>query len=282
MSTGTTARADRIAVRIVSRAAPVQPAASAAPAAGRYVPVPAGTPAPGLAAVPAPRPAPSPRVEVSPPVPPVPPTPTPTPPPPPDRGRRPGRRLSAVLLGFVIGLVVGLLGVAGMVAVVGWPPGPDRAAPGAAPAPVLPGRLAAAFPDLTALGTACAAYPPGADEYVTSTGARPVAVVRCDHGAAVPGGFVYYAEWPTVADALRWQADQVQWGPSVDGAVQWRDGGGQLQGPWHTRAAADGTVYATAAYSERPYTFDVVTRSAQDSQRMRSVLHLRPATEVPG
>jgi hypothetical protein len=82
---------------------------------------------------------------------------------------------------------------------------------------------------------------------VTSTGAHPVAVVRCDDGAVVPGAFVYYTEWPTAADARRWHDDQVHGGPSLDGNTRWDDAGGHRQGPLHTRMAGHGGVYATAA-----------------------------------
>jgi hypothetical protein len=147
--------------------------------------------------------------------------------------------------------------------------------------PVTTGRLAAAFPDTTAPGARCAPYRPGAAEYVTSRGARPVAVVRCDHGAAVPGGYVYYAQWPTAADARQWEVDQTSWGPSLDGLTRWVDGAGRPQGPVHTRSTGDGTVYATAAYSSRPYGFDVVCRSLDDAHRMFPAMHLLPASRVP-
>lgn len=193
------------------------------------------------------------------------------------------------------GLVVGLLGVLAMLVAVGWPVGPteltgptgpsaaDRGGPGpAAVAPSPPtGTAVAAFPDVAALGDRCAPYrvPPG--EYVTSTGAHPVAVVLCDYGAAVPGGYVYYTEWPTPADAQQWHDDQRSWGPSLDGLTVWGHGIDQRQGPLHRRTAPDGTVYATAAYSGRPYTFDIITRSLDDSNRMFPAMHLLPATSLP-
>ncbi|MEJ2887826.1 hypothetical protein [Actinomycetospora aeridis] len=209
----------------------------------------------------------------------------------------PPRRRGRLLLWAAGGLVVGLLGVLVMLVVVGWPPGsalrgsagePGPAVPAAvgpgAPgvAPVVPtGRLAAAFPDVAALGDRCTPYRPGAEQYVTSTGARPVAVVLCDYGAAVPGGFVYYTEWSTPADARQWHDDQRGWGPSLDGLTEWGHGPDQRQGPLHRRVAPDGTVYATAAYAERPYTFDIVTRSTEDSNRMFPAMHLLPAAQLP-
>ncbi|PVZ04286.1 hypothetical protein C8D89_11874 [Actinomycetospora cinnamomea] len=153
------------------------------------------------------------------------------------------------------------------------PPGP--AATAAAPG------LAAAFPDVAALGGVCAPYDTGPLAYTTSTGARAVAVIRCDHGAAVPGGWVYYTQWPSAADARHWQADRVRWGPSVDGRTQW-DVGGEEQGAWHTQAEADGTVYATAAYADRPYGDEVVTRSPQDTARVFVAMRLLPADAIAG
>lgn len=70
---------------------------------------------------------------------------------------------------------------------------------------------------------------PGAQGHTTSTGARAVAVIRCDHGATVRGG----------------------------------------------------GVYATAAYAERPYGFDVVTRSAQDVPVEFGAMRLLPAPSLP-
>ena len=116
---------------------------------------------------------------------------------------------------------------------------------------------------------------------MTSTGARALSVIRCDYGAAVPGGYVYYTEWPTAADAGRWQADQASRGPALDGVTQWHDGAGAPQGPLHTHASPDGTVYATAAYAERPYSFDVVTRTLEGSHRMFPAMRLLPAAQVP-
>ncbi|WP_433029446.1 hypothetical protein [Actinomycetospora sp. CA-053990] len=116
---------------------------------------------------------------------------------------------------------------------------------------------------------------------MTSTGARALAVIRCDYGAAVPGGYVYYTEWPTAADARRWQADQASRGPALDGVTQWHDGAGAPQGPLHTHASPDGAVYATAAYAERPYSFDVVTRSLEGVHRMLPAMRLLPAAQVP-
>jgi hypothetical protein len=142
-------------------------------------------------------------------------------------------------------------------------------------------RLAAAFPDVAAPGGRCASYPAGDGEYVTSTGARALSVIRCDYGAAVPGGYVYYTEWPTAADAGRWQADQSSRGPALDGLTQWHDGAGAPQGPVHTHASPDGTVYATAAYAERPYSFDVVTRTLEGAHRMLPAMRLLPAAQVP-
>ncbi|MEJ2862514.1 hypothetical protein [Actinomycetospora flava] len=189
------------------------------------------------------------------------------------------------------GLVVGLLGVLAMLLVIGWPSGPASdqlpghstsavAAEGSRPA-ASPGTLAAAFPDVTALGDRCTPYRVGAAEYVTSTGAHPVAVVLCDYGAAVPGGFVYYTEWSTAADAQQWHDDQRSWGPSLDGMPVWGHGVDQRQGPLHRRAAPDGTVYATGAYSGRPYTFDIVTRSLEDSNRMFPAMNLQPGDRLP-
>ncbi|MDD7937638.1 hypothetical protein PHK61_04285 [Actinomycetospora lutea] len=280
-----------------------------APATGRYVRVPDETVRPDRpfvpSAVPTRRPSPSPRTA------PGGPAhhrdrPSPAP------GVRPAvtgghpttapapRRRWSLVVWAAGGLVVGLLGVLGMVVVVGWPPGtsplpaPVSAAPvspapvsaaadGATPAvPSAPtGTLAAAFPDVTALGDRCAPYPIGADQYVTSSGARPVAVVLCDYGAAVPGGFVYYAEWSAAADARRWHDDQRIGGPSLDGITVWGHGADQRQGPLHRRTAPDGTVYATAAYADRPYTFDIVTRSLDDSNRMFPAMHLLPGAQLP-
>lgn len=202
----------------------------------------------------------------------------------------PPRRRWSLAVWAAGGLVVGLLGVLGMLVVIGWPPGATSsaaapataAADGATPAvPAAPtGALAAAFPDVAALGH-CGPYPVGADQYVTSTGARPVAVVICDYGAAVPGGFVYYTEWSSAADARQWHDDQRTWGPSLDGMTVWGHGADQRQGPLHRRAAPDGTVYATAAYADRPYTFDIVTRSLDDSNRMFPAMHLLTAAQLP-
>lgn len=49
------------------------------------------------------------------------------------------------------------------------------------------------------------------------------------------------------------------------------------RGPWHTRVDAHGTVYATAAYADRPYGFDIVTRSPQDAPRVAAAMRLLPA-----
>jgi hypothetical protein len=176
-----------------------------------------------------------------------------------------------------------------MLVVIGWPPS-GAVSPATAPAaadgatPAVPsaatGALATAFPDVTALGR-CGPYPIGADQYVTSTGARPVAVVLCDYGAAVPGGFVYYTEWSTAADARQWHDDQRTGGPALDGMTVWGHGPDQREGPLHRRTAPDGTVYATAAYADRPYTFDIVTRSLDDSNRMFPAMHLLPASQLP-
>jgi hypothetical protein len=209
--------------------------------------------------------------------------PTPAPPrrtAPPPVGRRGARGRLALAVGLplaalVVGLLLGL--VLGLVVVTRQAPAPVvpvSAAVTAAPA------LAAAFPDVAALGAACTPFDPGAQGYTTSTGARAVAVIRCDHGATVPGGGVYYTQWPTAADAGQWQADQVASGPSLDGRARWEVAGGD-QGRWHARAGADGTVYATAAYADRPYGFDVVTRSAQDTPHVFGAMRLRPATALP-
>lgn len=163
---------------------------------------------------------------------------------------------------------------------------------GTAPAPAppveapVPSRLAAAFPDIAAAdtsgpGSTCASYPAGDGEYVTSTGARALSVVRCDYGGAVPGGYVYYTEWPTAADARRWQEDQASRGPALDGVTQWHDGTGASQGPLHTHASPDSTVYGTAAYAERPYSFDVVTRTLEGAHRLLPAMRLLPAAQVP-
>jgi hypothetical protein len=192
--------------------------------------------------------------------------------------RLPGRLALAVglpLAALVVGLLLGL--VLGLVIVTRQAPAPAvpiSAAVTAAPA------LAAAFPDVAALGAACTPFDPGAQGYTTSTGARAVAVIRCDHGATVPGGGVYYTQWPTAADARQWQADQVASGPSLDGRARWEAAGAD-QGPWHARSGADGTVYATAAYADRPYGFDVVTRSAQDAPLVFGAMRLLPATAPP-
>jgi hypothetical protein len=191
------------------------------------------------------------------------------------RRRAPGRLalvvalpLAALVMGLLLGLVVGL------VVTLPAPAAPVSAAVTAAPA------LAAAFPDVAARGPACTPFDPGAQGYTTSTGARAVAVIRCDHGATVPGGGVYYTQWPTAADARQWQADQVASGPSLDGRARWEAAGGD-QGPWHTRAGDGGTVYATAAYADRPYGFDVVTRSVQDAPLVFGVMRLAPAAALP-
>ena len=210
------------------------------------------------------------------------PAPAPAPPPP---------RRWTLALWAAGGLAVGLLGVLAMLLLVGWPSGvvsadaPGRStSSGAAegPAPAAPSRtLVEAFPDVTALGERCAPYRVGAAEYVTSTGARPVAVVLCDYGAAVPGGFVYYTQWSTAADAQRWHDDQRGAGPSLDAMTVWGHGADQRQGPLHRRAAPDGTVYATGDYAGRPYTFDIVTRSLEDSTRMFPAMNLLPADRLP-
>ena len=184
--------------------------------------------------------------------------------------------LTALVAGLLLGLLLGLV-------VVAQRDDAPAAAPAAAsvpPAPAAAPALAGAFPDVAALAASCTPYDAGAQGYTTSTGARAVAVIRCDHGGAVPGGWVYYTQWPTAADARQWQADQVRWGPSLDGRARW-DAAGQDQGPWHTRSGTDGTVYATAAYADRPYTFDVVTRSSQDTARVFLAMRLLPAAAVP-
>ncbi|GAA4903783.1 hypothetical protein EV188_10466 [Actinomycetospora succinea] len=272
---------------------------SPGPATGRYVPVPDAQPGEQPAVdqsfvptpVPTQRPAPQDRVD----------RPRPAPRPrPAGTGPHPvapavapsgaPARPWSLTLWAAGGLAVGLLGVLVMLLVVGWPTAPDPAAPGPSasavaadgPTATVPtGTLAAAFPDVTALGDRCAPYRVGAAEYVTSTGARPVAVVLCDYGAAVPGGFVYYTEWSTAADAQQWHDDQRSWGPNLDGMTVWGHGVDQRQGPLHRRTAPDGTVYATAAYSGRPYTFDIVTRSLDDSNRMFPAVHLLDSSRLP-
>jgi hypothetical protein len=207
-------------------------------------------------------------------------TPTPARRPGPPRGpRRGGTGRVALAVGLplaalVVGLLLGLLLGLAVVTRAPDPAPPVSAAVTAAPA------LAAAFPDVAALGTACTPFDPGAQDYTTSTGARAVAVIRCDHGATVPGGGVYYTQWPTAADARQWQADQVASGPSLDGRARWEAAGGD-QGPWHARPGVDGTVYATAAYADRPYGFDVVTRSAQDISVVFGAMRLLPAATLP-
>jgi hypothetical protein len=49
----------------------------------------------------------------------------------------------------------------------------------------------------------------------------------------------------------------------------------------HTRAAADATVYATGAYADRPYGFDVVTRSLDDAHRLLPSMQLLPPDRIP-
>ena len=238
----------------------------------RYVPAPAGAAAWPLTTVPAPRgatPPAQPPEHAGPPTGPAAIAPGPAAP---RRSRRPWW----VALGAVLLVLVALL--------ASWTllPGGDTAPAPAPPveAPVT-SRLAAAFPDIAAPADTCASYPAGDGEYVTSTGARALSVIRCDYGAAVPGGYVYYTEWPTAADAGRWQADQASRGPALDGVTQWHDGAGAPQGPLHTHASPDGTVYATAAYAERPYSFDVVTRSLEGVHRMLPAMRLLPAAQVP-
>ncbi|MHC1563671.1 serine/threonine-protein kinase [Actinomycetospora sp. C-140] len=216
---------------------------------------------------------------------PVPPRPIPTTVPP-----RPARRRAPSPASWWVGggLVAAILAVLGLLTVTGVVAGDD---PHPAPTPPVtapittpvtdPGGLAAAFPDVARLGGACAPYAPGPQEYATSTGARPVAVIRCDHGAVVPGAYVYYTQWPTTADARRWQADQASGGPSLDGLASWDDGTGAVQGPRHTRAATDGSVYTTAAYADRPYSFDAIARSLDDAHRLLPSMHLLPAARVP-
>ena len=182
-----------------------------------------------------------------------------------------GLPLAALVVGLLLGLVLGLVIVTRQAPA---PAVPISAAVTAAPA------LAAAFPDVAALGAACTPFDPGAQGYTTSTGARAVAVIRCDHGATVPGGGVYYTQWATAADARQWQADQVASGPSLDGRARWEAAGAD-QGPWHARSGADGTVYATAAYADQPYGFDVVTRSAQDIPSVFGAMRLLPTTAPP-
>ncbi|MDD7917558.1 serine/threonine-protein kinase [Actinomycetospora callitridis] len=238
----------------------------------RYVPAPAGAPAWPLTTVPAPRgataPARAPEL-AGPPTGPAAPAPRP---PAPRRSRRPWW----IALGAVLLVLVALL--ASWALLAGSSTAPAPAPPVEAP---VTSRLAAAFPDVAAPGGHCASYPAGEGEYVTSTGARALSVIRCDYGAAVPGGYVYYTEWPTTTDARRWQADQASRGPALDGVSQWHDGAGAPQGPVHTHASPDGTVYATAAYAERPYSFDVVTRSLEGAHRMLPAMRLLPAAQVP-
>ena len=238
----------------------------------RYVPAPTGPAAWPLTTVPAPRGAASPARApelAGPPTGPA--APAPRPP-----ALRRSRRPWWVALGAVLLVLVALLASWALL------PGSDTAPAPSPPveAPVT-SRLAAAFPDIAAPGGRCTSYPAGDGEYVTSTGARALSVVRCDYGAAVPGGYVYYTQWPTAADAGRWQADQASRGPALDGVTQWHDGAGAPQGPVHTHASPDGTVYATAAYAERPYSFDVVTRSLDGAHRMLPAMRLLPAAQVP-
>ena len=253
----------------------------------RYVPAPTGTAGSGwpTTSVPSPRRAPSPRTGPSPlpvrepwtgPAAIAAPASAPLP-----GARRRRRRPSWVVLLSVLA-VVALLAAIAVVAGGAPTPTPDpRPAAAGAPAPAT-GRLAAAFPDIAAPGSTCSPYPAGPEQYLTSAGARPVAVIRCDYGAAVPGGYVYYTEWPTVADARRWQADQASRGPNLGGTTQWVDGAGTAQGPIHTHTSPDGPVYATAAYAERPYSFDIVTRSPEEADRMFPAMRLLPAAQVPG
>ena len=188
-----------------------------------------------------------------------------------------GLPLTALVVGMLLGLLLGVVVVTRQAA---DPAPPASPTPPASPAVTAAPALAAAFPDVAALGTSCTPFDPGPQGYTTSTGARAVAVIRCDHGAVVPGGGVYYTQWPTAADARQWQADQVAWGPSLDGRARW-EAAGRDQGPWHARAGTDGSAYATAAYADRPYGFDVVTRSAQDTPHVFAAMHLQPAAAVP-
>ncbi|GAA4750305.1 serine/threonine-protein kinase [Actinomycetospora chibensis] len=200
------------------------------------------------------------------------------------RGPRRSRRPGWIAMGAVLLMLVALLASWALLASGGTAPAPTPPVPPVeAPAT---SRLAAAFPDIAAPagsgpGSTCSSYPAGDGEYVTSTGARALSVIRCDYGAAVPGGYVYYTEWPSAADARRWQADQASRGPALDGVTQWHDGPGAPQGPLHTHASPDGTVYATAAYAERPFSFDIVTRTPEASQRMFPAMRLLPAAQVP-
>ena len=106
-------------------------------------------------------------------------------------------------------------------------------------------------------------------------------MIRCDHGSAVPGAYVYYTEWPTAADARRWQADIASGGPGLDDTATGVDGAGTPPGPRHTGRAADGTVYTTVAYADRPYSDDMVTRSPDDSRRLVPAMRLLAAARIP-
>jgi serine/threonine-protein kinase len=182
-----------------------------------------------------------------------------------------------------LGVVAVLVVVLGLLAVVGLSgsqaPAPTPA-PTPAPAPVS-NQLAAVFPDITTLGTNCTPYQPTAGEYTTSTGVQASAIVRCNYGASVPGGYVYYTQWPTAAAARQWHDDQLAQGPSLDNIRNWGTQSSPNQGPLHTRAASDGSVYATAAYADRPYGFDIVTPTLDGSNAMFTNMHLLPASSVP-
>ena len=112
---------------------------------------------------------------------------------------------------------------------------------------------------------------------------QAAAIVRCNYGASVPGGYVYYTQWPTAAAARQWHDDQTGPGPEPG---QHQETGATTQsnpnqGPLHTRAASRRPVYATAAYADRPYGFDIVTPTLDGSNAMFTNMHLLPASSVP-
>jgi hypothetical protein len=184
-----------------------------------------------------------------------------------------------------LGVIAVLVVVLGVVLVVGLSGSP---APAPTPGPVttttaapVDNRLAAVFPDINTLGSNCTPYQPAGGEYTTSTGVQASAIIRCNYGASVPGGYVYYTQWPTAAAARQWHDDQLTQGPSLDNIRNWGTQSNPNQGPLHTRAASDGSVYATAAYADRPYGFDIVTPTLDGSNAMFTNMHLLPASSVP-
>ncbi len=258
---------------LVTRPPSVRYDAPVDPGPARPTPAPTWTPAPATARGGGP-----PYPPVAPPYPSMAATPAP-------RRSRTGLWLGvggAVALIVVIGLIVAIALASSPTPTPAPVPSPTTttAAPSTGATAPGSGQLAAAFPDITTLGTRCTPYQPVGDEYLTSSGVRASAVVRCDYSATVPGGNVYYTQWPTAAAARQWHDDQKAQGPSLDNLPQWGTASSPNQGPLHTRAA-DGSVYATAAYADHPYGFDIVTGTLDESNRLINAMRLLPGSSLP-